>query len=367
MRTLVALAVSLSTAVASAEGPDDRPRIPEDFLRRPAVVRPTYSVRVQAEPRLPKDERPDASTPAGDGRLSLTIQPERKSFPGNGPVAYTVTLTNKSEKSILLYGAEKLGRRPDMVFVHQKTAGQSRMTGDWDTDFKAAPLRLDSGKSYTRTFVIESQAVAGPVPLPRPEPIPFPLPGPRPELRRDAAPKAAAPAPPVRKGEREAERMPLIAAPAVIADVGTVRTRLMLEFTAPAEAAKGPDAVWTGKIASDPVDVEFTIPVWKGVPGIPPGGPVTKEQAITVAHQAAEAALNSAYDPIDPVRPAHSGPWIADPQKTATVKEKANAAGWSISWTHTAKGKGHTHHVVVDVDANGRTNIREVFAGYSNR
>ncbi len=153
----------------------------------------------------------------------------------------------------------------------------------------------------------------------------------------------------------------------IVAPEGTVRLKLFLELTKPKDAAGDENAAphWSGRIASEAVDVEITAAVFNRQPGLPIGGPVAKEQAIAIARQAAEAALNAAYQPVDGIRPPHEGAWIADPANTADVKELANNAGWTIGWTHTPKGRGHSHHVKVDVSATGQATVREVFAGYS--
>ena len=53
-----------------------------------------YRVSVQSKPKFPKAERPNASVPASLKGLSVTIQPEKKTFAGNGPLAFEVQLTN---------------------------------------------------------------------------------------------------------------------------------------------------------------------------------------------------------------------------------------------------------------------------------
>lgn len=319
---------------------------------KPALIaRPVFHLVVEKEPRLAAGDRPDASAPAGDGRLSVTIRPERKQFPANGPVSMTVTLKNVSDKPLQLFRLDRLGARPELVCMHLKTAGQVRVGA---VDVPAAPedpgtsVLLEPGKSVVRTAVVEVQPrffappPGGPVPLPGPVPR---------ERDAAAAPDRRRPA-------------PWGVAPNLLPE-GTVRLRLTLEFSAPNEV-RGGAAHWTGKLSSEPVDVELSRPAVVP-PVVPPlGPPTTREQAIRVAHRAAEAALTAAYDPVDPVRPPHVGDWIADPAAAATVKDRAGG-GWTISWTHTSKGKGHSHHVVIDVPTAGGATVREVFAGYSNR
>ncbi|MCH8150389.1 MAG: hypothetical protein IH987_20825, partial [Planctomycetes bacterium] len=73
---------------------------------KPIVLapQPKYRVTVQSKPKFAPENRPAASQPAVEKGLSVTIQPERTKFAGNGPLAFEVVLKNVSEKTFLLYG-----------------------------------------------------------------------------------------------------------------------------------------------------------------------------------------------------------------------------------------------------------------------
>mgnify|MGYP002624773522 CR=1 FL=1 len=324
-----------------------------DAKGRERIAASSYQLTVREDPLLPKGERPEASAPAGDGVLSVSIQPERQSFPANGPIAVTVTLRNAGERQSSLWSVETLGSALSMVFVHPKTGQQVRVKGPESPQKDAKIVMLEPGKSVQRTVVVQMPRVR---PFPRPEPLPVPLP-------RLLEPKAAAPA---------IDRPQAIVAfpprefPGLIGPMipqGTVRVRLSLEFATPPHVRIA--NLYAGKIASETSDVEITAP--QGQPADPvPGPPANREQAIKKAHPVAEAALTAAYNPMEPVRPARVGAWIADPIGSATVKDR-DGGGWIISWTHTTKGKGHSHHVVIEVAPSGQATVREVFAGYSTR
>jgi hypothetical protein len=158
---------------------------------------------------------------------------------------------------------------------------------------------------------------------------------------------------------------------------GPCRVRLLLEF------GRHPDRDrirfahrhWTGRIATNPADFSVAgvrvVPPGP-IPPIPPGppnppvGPVTKDQALALAHTVAERALSANYESNEPLRPAHAGQWIENPEKAATVKDRAGG-GWTVQWTHVPAGRGFSYNVTVDIDTNGRTTVREVFTGYSAR
>lgn len=341
-----------SMLFCAALGADAEPaqKIAPPGIRLP--VPPAYEVLVQKESLLPKGDRPDATVPVGDGRIAVSIQPERNRFPANGPLAITVTLKNVSEKPLSLWGLESLGGRSELVIAHVKSAAQVKLTGP-GADAKSVSFLLEPGKSVERTLIVRGKPIVVPI-NPRPI-VPLPLEGnPRRTAVRD--PKEAA-------AEKVDGRIrPGFPAPATIAPLGTVRMRLLLEFVAPPE--KGAGLHWTGKLASDPIDLELTEPA--APPPAGAGPPTTRAQAIALAHPAAEAALNAVYQPLEPVRPTHTGNWISEPEKSAEVKDR-DGGGWTVSWTHTPKGKGHSHHVMIDVSPTGQATVREVFAGYSNR
>lgn len=355
---MTATASTLFVCAFLQAGPAREAAAPDAKIR-PLPANATFRLVVEKDPRLPKGDRPESTAPAGDGRLSVSIQPERKQFPANGPLAVDVTLKNTSEKAFSLFGLDQLGGKPDLVIVHLKTAGQVHQVGP-AVDPKGSSVLLEPGKSVTRTVVVEYEPkFFAPPPF---NPVPGPIPLPR---AAQPAPAVDGKAPAI---DAERRRPALIAAPVpvTIAPEGTVRLRLMLEFVAPPDNRPA-QPHWTGKLASEAIDVELTAPV-----AVPPvvgpivGPPMNRDQAIAVAHRAAEAALNAAYNPVDPVRPPHEGAWIAEPAKDASVKDR-NGGGWTVSWTHTQKGKGFSYHAVIDVDASGATTVREVFGGYSNR
>lgn len=321
------------------------------------VAGESFKMKVQATPKFPNEQqRPEASTPAETKSLSVTIQPEKKSFAGNGPLAFLVTFENKSNKPMMLFGLEHLGDSPKLVIANLTNANQWSLTGEFAQDKNPPAVELGPGQSQTYTLVVEGQAVVMPRPIPLPRPIPFPVP-----KQEDAANPGQ---PAVRKAPPRIlppQNPPVPVGALLPCGQGKCRARLLLEFqTDPLRRYKHP--TWTGKIATGPVDFEI------GKPDpirIPPagGGPLTKKQAIQLAQTAAERALNSNYRPVPGVQPAHQGSWITNAEKTATVTEK-KPGGWTIAWTDFPK-KGFSYNVKVDVSPNGSTVIREVFTGYS--
>ena len=126
---------------------------------------------------------------------------------------------------------------------------------------------------------------------------------------------------------------------------------------------------WTGKIATGTVDFKIGAPrpvpsPWQPIPAPVPGH-LTKQQAIQRSAVAAERALSSIYRPVPPLKPAHQGNWIAEPQKNARAQANARG-GWSVQWTFFPKGKGFEYNVRIDVSPRGVTTVREAFADYSN-
>ena len=55
-------------------------------------VAATFSMKVETKPRFPNAARPAASAPAEVKDLSVTIQPQKKEFAGNGPLAFDTPL-----------------------------------------------------------------------------------------------------------------------------------------------------------------------------------------------------------------------------------------------------------------------------------
>lgn len=313
------------------------------------VVPAKYRVTVQSKPKFPKQKRPAVSQPAAEKGLSVTIQPERTKFAGNGPLAFEVVLKNVSQKPFLLSGAEVLGRKAKLVIANRKTAAQ------WEPGLPAAgqdvtAVELAPGKTLTYSLVVEG-LFAFPRLLPRPFPRPFPKRG-----------KIQAPAGAGVKIDRR-----LFTGPVMPCGMSTCRSRLLLEFNAdPRRRYKTPQ--WTGKIATGTVDFEVgrPQPILPPIVGPPFVGPITKQQAVKLATPVAERTLNSNYKPVEPIRPPHTGVWIVQPEKTARVKQR-KGGGWTVNWTHVAKGKGFTYNVTIAVSATGAVSVREVFTGYSPR
>lgn len=330
-------------------------------VRRPPIVRPPivkplppvrapeWTVTVREKSRFDEKQWGEASEPTSDRGLRITLQPERKSFAGNGPLAFRVELTNTTDGPLVLANGSKLGDSPRLVLANQKTAAQWSLSAKSDD---SKPLTIPAGESVQRTLVVSAEQVFVPLPQPIPRPIPFriqPAKGDELQAKKKVQPAGAQPI--IRPAG------PIVAQWATVpVGQGTVRVRLLLEFEK--SDAKN---TWSGKLASKPV--ECTI----GGPEAPPviGVPTTREQAIQKAMPAAEAALSANDRPVPGIRPGHVGEWLVDPEKTAEVKETDN--GWRVSWTHTPKGKGFGYNVSVDVNRGGGTVVREVFTSYSPR
>lgn len=383
---------------------------PIDRIRPPVPVPVEFQLKVETKPRFPGQARPEASEPASDRDLSIVIQPEKKQFAGNGPLAFEVVLTNKSDKPLRIPGAGHLGLEPRLVVANLKTSAQWTVTGATKATDRAQDVVLAAGKSVTYTVVVEGpQFIAPPnpipVPLPRPVPLPIGIPQPRPGVVpgnpgiRKGVPEAEAPAavqpiaqpvarpllelqggpaPPDLNQDRprdEVVKDPVQRRPAIGIVVGgtllpcgtgACRARLLLEFKPVEGVAKPGPAVdatreWTGKLASQTVD--FEVGPAEAVP-FPQPGVLNKEQAVQQAAQAAEQALSSVYRPNEGFAPAHTGAWIENPAKSAEVKD-LHTGGWSVSWTQVPKAGGFNYAVTVDVTPNGGTQVKSAFAAYS--
>ncbi len=323
----------------------------------PVPAQAAFELKVEAKPRFPNANRPAASEPAEVKLLSVTIQPEKTEFAGNGPLSFLVTLENKSKSPLLVYGLEHLGAAPKLVVSNLDNANQWSIAGDFTKAKDQAAVPLGAGESKTYTLVVEAN-IAFPRPIPLPRPLPMPLrPVPAPVFRAGEAEKQPANPQPVPPGRRR----PIFVGPALPCGAGKCRAKLFLEFqTDPLRRYRVPQ--WTGKIATGTVDFEVGKPQ-PGVqlPGV--GGPLTKQQAIRLAQAAAERALQSNYQPAPGIKPAHQGVWIKDAEKTAAIAEK-KPGGWTISWTAFPK-TGFSYNVKVDVSPSGAATIREVFTGYS--
>jgi hypothetical protein len=326
--------------------------------RRPAIgilpVRGQFETRVQTSPRFKKQNRPAASKPASVNGLQVTVQPEKKTFAGNGPLAFEVTLRNVSERPFQLDRATLLGGSPKLVISNQKTAAQWTAP-ELKKGATAKTVMLKPGKTVKYTLVVESRFIV---------PVPIPFPGPRPLPPRRFAPKAAQPGVLRQPGKPgiviggPIRRPPIFVNQLLPCGQGPCRGRIFLEFTAP-DAAKSKTPFWSGKLASGTFDFEVgkPEPVWT------PGQPLKKDQAIRLAHPVAERALSASYKPVAGLRPAKVGPWIESPEKTATAKQD-KAGNWTVSWTSFPK-TGHSYNVTVTVSKFGGAAVTEVFTGYS--
>ncbi|GAB4136867.1 MAG: hypothetical protein Tsb009_04130 [Planctomycetaceae bacterium] len=307
----------------------------------PVPVRQKFQLRVQKISRFPRQLRPAASKPASKNGLEVTIQPEKKSFPLNSPLAFEVKLTNRSKQGMLLFGVDGLGVKPKLVVANLKNANQWSIQSQFDPARKnGKSIPLMPGKSLTLYLVAESSLI------PRPGPIPIPRPRkPSPFLQ-------------IRQG-RPIIRPPIPVNQNLPCGQGKCRARLFLEFQQNPDKRRFPFPHWVGKLASESVDFQ----VGKPEPIFVPGQPLTKDRAIKLAYPVAERALRAHYKPIENIRPPHPGPWIESPEKTAIAKKSA-AGVWTVSWTHFPKA-GHGYNVKVEVFANGLANLRDVFTSYS--
>lgn len=327
----------------------------------PAVVAAKpFEMKVQAKPKFPNEKRADASEPAEVKSLSVTIQPEKTSFAGNGPLAFLVIFENKAETPRMFYSLEHLGDSPKLVISNQKNANQWSIAGSFDQKKHPAAVKLNPGESQTYTLVVESKFVGiprpRPIPLPRPVPMPkspFPVPIQK-EAKQDVIGKAVPP-------KIRPPRPPVVVGPNLPCGQGPCRARLFLEFkTDPIRRYRHP--TWTGQIATGTVNFQIGKPEPIAVPPRG-GGAMTKDRAIELAKTAAERALQADYRPVPGIKPAHQGDWITNAKKTAEVEEK-KAGGWTVRWTNLPKS-GFSYNVKVDVNQSGATTIREVFTSYS--
>ncbi|MCA9073179.1 MAG: hypothetical protein KDA84_29855 [Planctomycetaceae bacterium] len=367
MRNLICLA-SLAGLLSMAGLLSAEPFFQEKDQRR--IVKPgpivvmanSFKMKVQTQAKFPNAQRPEASIPTENKSLSVMIQPEKKSFAGNGPLAFLVTFENKSNKSMMLFGLEHLGESPKLVIANLDNTNQWSLTGEFAQDKNPPAIELEPGKSKTYTLVVEGKPVILPRPIPLPGPIPLPRPVPFPQPLKEDAVNPGQPA--VRKVPPKIlppQRPPVVIGPTLPCGEGQCRARLLMEFqTDPIRRYQHP--TWTGKIATNTVDFEIGKPEPIPVPPVV-GGPITKERAIELAQTAAERALDSNYRPVPGIKPAHRGEWIANAEKTATITEK-KTGGWTIAWTDFPK-KGFSYNVKIDVNTNGSAVIREVFTSYS--
>jgi hypothetical protein len=336
-------------------------------IRRPAPVpvAQKFRLRVQKTSRFPKQVRPAVSKPSAVNGLEITIQPEKKEFALNGPLAFEVKLTNRSKQGLMLFGSSSLGVKPKLVVKNLKTAKQWTIQGTISPALGGdISVVLAPGKSLTLTLVAEATFVR---PIPRPFPRPVPFPQPRIQLQRAVGAIQIAPA-----GRKPADKRPGIVVgrpvrPPFIVNgnlpcgMGNCRTQLFLEFARNPQKRKFEFPHWTGKLATATTDFN----IGKPAPNFVPGQAVTKSQAIRMARPVAERALVGHYKPLKTFRPPRVGPWILSPEKTATVKKLTNG-GWKVGWTHFPRS-GHGYNVTVDVNSRGGAILRDVFTSYSKR
>lgn len=389
MKTSAVVTLWMGVAFGAALGVEARDEVaPEPGGR---LIRPVpapggvWKLMVQEKPHFPGEPQGEVSTPASHAGLSVTIQPERKEFGPYGPLAFRVVLENTSDRPLDLPDADWLGGKLKLVVSHRQTGAQWTLESPAD-GAAGKGKRLAAGETLAMTLVAQQNVVVRPIPPGRPIPLPRPI-GPVPEFRKaaparvgDAVPEDPAVEHPdqVKPGGGPNRRRPpavflgppLRAGLVVPCGTGPCRAMLFIESRKPDEAAAGEEKAagekiaavrtWKGKLAAKPVD--FAI----GAAGVvqPPVqiGPRTKEDAVRFAIPAAERALDATYQPVPNVRPAHSGTWIGDAEKTAEVTERKET-GWTVRWTHTPKS-GFSYNVTVDVDRNGGAVVREVFAGY---
>ena len=353
---LLSIGLTLGADVQSAKQPVAKPVAPS------IVQTARFRMKVQAAPKFPGRPRPKASEPATVRGLTVTVQPELKQFSSSGPLAFEVVLKNDSEATFLLYDSARLGGKGSLVTSNLQTGSQWTIKNATGPQRNRA-LKLEKGESVRYSVVVERVPVfylPRPIPFPRPRPIPFPQPVPKRGSVEDAGES-------VQKADRR--RPPQIIVWSTLpCGTGRCRARLMLEFQTD-RLARYALPQWTGKIASNTVD--FTVAGGTAIPPVPPFpgpivGPVNQQQAIRLAHAAAERALDALYKPIPGIRPEHQGPWIANFVQTATAEGRLVGA-WKIGWTHFPKGRGFSYNVTVNVATTGATSVREVFTGYSSR
>ncbi len=353
---LLSIGLSLGADVQSTKQPVTKPS-------PPSIVQPArFRMQVQATPKFPGQPRPKASESATVRGLTVTVQPELKQFSSGGPLAFEVELKNDSQATFLLYDSARLGGKVTLVTSNLRTGSQWTIK-DATSSQRNRAVKLEQGESVRYTVLVGAVPVyfpPRPIPFPRPQPIPFPQPAPK----RDSAEASG-------DGVEQADRRrppQIIVAPSLPCGTGRCRARLMLEFQAD-PLARHAQPQWTGKIASNTVD--FTVAGGTPIPPVPPFpgpivGPVNRQQAIRLAHAAAERALDASYQPIPGIRPKHQGRWIANFERTASADGKLGGA-WKIGWTHFPKRQGFSYNVSVNVASNGATSVREVFTGYSPR
>lgn len=231
-------------------------------LREPAPgiavvpVESTFLLEVRDKPLFPGAERPEASTPAEERGLSVTIQPEKKSFAVTGPLAFEVVFKNESDKPFRLHGLELLGGKARLVISNQQTAAQWTLSGPEAKDGVPAATELAAGASKTLTVVVRSNVVQ-----PRPRPVPFPQPVP---LDKDAAEPGKAPF---------LRIAPVPGGPPLPCGAGQCRAFLLMDFPA-SKAPAGQTPEWVGKIATKPAD--FTVAGVEAVP-VPVPRPVVPQ------------------------------------------------------------------------------------------
>lgn len=384
-RSIVALlAVALSAASVRA---DDVAK-PELIIKpRPPVAAPS-AFTVETKPQFPKADSGDASDRAESQGLSIVVRPEKKEFAANGPYSLEVVLKNETEKPFMLYRPGILGGDAKLVVTHQKTGSQ------WTLESTKVPIPghgsevLKPGESRTLYAVVPAVAFrpAPPIrpfppirPLPHPAPVPLPRPLKKPQVVPNKAKAGVDEKPDAVKEPGVRIAPPIIATPASqIFRQGECKAIVTVEFGLnPARARiRFAHPHWSGKLASRPVSFEVgkPQPVVGPVPPVlprppivpPPGGPLSKEQAVKIAVSSAERALDASYKPLDPVRPVHNGKWIENAEKSADAKKQKDGT-WRVSWTHFSKGRGFRYNVAVDVGPGRGAVVKEVFTAWSPR
>ena len=170
MSTFPALLGLFAGLVVTAAGTDKTPPLKPPPPGR--IVQFPFRIIIQKRPRFPDGQRPEPSKPVVERGLSVSIQPERKEFAGNGPLDFQVVLKNDSNASFLLYGVEHLGLTPKLVISNLENTNQWVVTRTVVTCKAMFSTVLAPGKSLTYAIVVERVSSVIPFPNPIPRPIP---------------------------------------------------------------------------------------------------------------------------------------------------------------------------------------------------
>ena len=335
MKRIFPLVIACLAVVASAMAQDKAKPI-----RVPFPVRVAFQLTVGERPAYSNSTSTADTVTVADRGLSISVQPELATTGLRNPLSFQVVVKNTSRQQLTISNPDGLGDTLKLVVSNQKTLSQWTIATS-PTRTQQGTITLQPGNSITRYVTAQAPAIANPLPIPFPRPVPRPgVPQPNDQRRPIFAPPIS---------------------PNLPCGEGPCLARLFFDFT-------GAGNTVAVKLAAPAVGftVSSAIPPIVQPPIIPRPpvvvGPPTKEQAITIAKNAAEQALSTHYRPVPPFKPANTGTWIKDPIKTATV---ANENGnWRVSWTAFPKS-GFSYNVAVLVTPSRQTSVVEVFAGYS--